>query len=366
MLSINAIYVFSSVKENRTASRCPSGSYKQITRPVNTWCRDHFGSSDQRFADRRGCVTARQLRRSPLPVFLTAIARRLGGRAHDVVGWPASFIKTLAGKARDVVKVSLRSFPGPTAAVLPSTVFDILKRNFSELTYSTMPMANFYNTLPQANESPMDYWIRLNKSIDVADECLRRRNKCVEDPAAEAVMMFVSHCPDPGFALSFQFKPAEQWTAAENAVTVSDDTAPNIPKQIELSSGQSPCSNGQLNPNASPFIPNASMQQLVGMMDKVLSLCTASLSSNPGRTVRTSDLKSSVIKLKSPCVEEVSMGDGELPLDNESDPQEIFVNSCKLLPPDKTVLYVGSQKIDGASDLFYAPVTVLSCVASPY
>ncbi len=52
------------------------------------------------------------------------------------------------------------------------------------------------------------------------------------------------------------------------------------------------------------------------------------------------------------------MGSGEILLNEEPDPQEIFVNSCKLLPPDKTVLYVGSQKIDGASDLFYAPVTV--------
>ncbi|KAL1268797.1 hypothetical protein QQF64_034160 [Cirrhinus molitorella] len=111
-----------------------------------TCCRDHFGSSDQRFADRCGCVTARQLRQSPLPVFLTAIARS-GSRIR------------------------------------------------------------------------------------------RARNKCVEDPAAaEAVMMFVSHCPDPGLALSFQFKPAEQWTAAENTIMVSDDPAPNIPKQIELSS----------------------------------------------------------------------------------------------------------------------------------
>ncbi len=49
----------------------------------------------------------------------------------------------------------------------------------------------------------------------MSDECLRKRNKCVEDPAAEAVMMFVSHCSDPGLALSFQFKPAEQWSAAE-------------------------------------------------------------------------------------------------------------------------------------------------------
>ncbi len=52
------------------------------------------------------------------------------------------------------------------------------------------------------------------------------------------------------------------------------------------------------------------------------------------------------------------MGSGEIPLNDEPDPKYIFVNSCKLLPPDTTVLYVGSQKIDGASDLFYAPLTV--------
>lgn len=119
-------------------------------------------------------------------------------------------LSRLAGKARDVVKVSLRSLPEPAVAVHPCTVFDILKRNFSEVIYSNMPMADFYNTLPKADERAMDYWIHLNKTIDVADECLRRRNKCVEDPAAEAAMMFVSHCPDPGLALSFQFKPADQ------------------------------------------------------------------------------------------------------------------------------------------------------------
>lgn len=52
------------------------------------------------------------------------------------------------------------------------------------------------------------------------------------------------------------------------------------------------------------------------------------------------------------------MGGDVLPLKDESDPHEIFVNSCKLQPPDKTVLYVGSQRVDGASELFYAPVTV--------
>lgn len=35
-----------------------------------------------------------------------------------------------------------------------------------------MPMVDFYNTLPRAEESPMEYWIWLNKAIDVADECV--------------------------------------------------------------------------------------------------------------------------------------------------------------------------------------------------
>lgn len=60
----------------------------------------------------------------------------------------------------------------------------------------------------------MDYWIRLNKSIDVADEYLRRRDKSVEDSSAEVAMMFIHHCPDPTLAMSFQLKAPEQWTAA--------------------------------------------------------------------------------------------------------------------------------------------------------
>ncbi|KAJ8361773.1 hypothetical protein AAFF_G00422190 [Aldrovandia affinis] len=121
----------------------------------------------------------------------------------------------LAGRARDVVKVSLRSCPRVSPAELPTTIVDILKRNFSEITFSSMPMKDFYATMPRDSESVMDYWIRLNKAIDVADECLRRRGKGVEDPSAEVVMMFICHCPDPGLAVYFQFKPVELWTAAE-------------------------------------------------------------------------------------------------------------------------------------------------------
>lgn len=121
----------------------------------------------------------------------------------------------LVGKARDVVRVTLRSIPSLKPAEDPKLVFDILKQHFSEVTYSSMPLADFYNTLPLTGESPMDYWIRLNKAVDVADECLRRQRKNIEDPAHEVTMMFVKHCPDPALASVLKCKTAEKWTSYE-------------------------------------------------------------------------------------------------------------------------------------------------------
>lgn len=69
----------------------------------------------------------------------------------------------LTGKARDVVKVSLRSRPELSGAEMLTAVFDILKCNFSELTFSSLPMKDFYSTVPRAGEDAMDYWIRLNR-----------------------------------------------------------------------------------------------------------------------------------------------------------------------------------------------------------
>ncbi len=49
---------------------------------------------------------------------------------------------------------------------------DIFKQHFNVLTYSSMPLADFYGTLPAPEETAMEYGIRLNKAVDIADECL--------------------------------------------------------------------------------------------------------------------------------------------------------------------------------------------------
>ncbi len=78
-----------------------------------------------------------------------------------------------------------------------------------------MPLADFYNTLPLAGENPMDYWIRLNKAVDVADECLKRQGRYIETPAHEVTMMFVKHCPDSALSSVLKCRTAEKWTSHE-------------------------------------------------------------------------------------------------------------------------------------------------------
>ncbi|KAK0150690.1 hypothetical protein N1851_008202 [Merluccius polli] len=111
------------------------------------------------------------------------IMSRLMGKARDIVCHTASVSSVRVPQALmptalscstdrsrpDIVKVTLRSMPSLRPAENFKLVFDILKQHFSEVTYSSMPLADFYNTLPLAGESPMDYWIRLNKAVDVAD-----------------------------------------------------------------------------------------------------------------------------------------------------------------------------------------------------
>jgi hypothetical protein len=121
----------------------------------------------------------------------------------------------LMGKARDIVKGTLHSMPSLWPAEHSKLVFDILKQHFSEVTYSSMPPADFYNTLPLAGESPVDYWIRLNRVLDVADVCLRRQGRNVEDPSHEVTMTLVKHSPDPAPASDLKCKISEKWTANE-------------------------------------------------------------------------------------------------------------------------------------------------------
>ena len=65
-------------------------------------------------------------------------------------------LSRLMGKAKDVVKVTLRNNLTLNHIQDPRLIFDILKQHYGELTYSSMPMADFYDTKPQRNEGVME------------------------------------------------------------------------------------------------------------------------------------------------------------------------------------------------------------------
>lgn len=52
------------------------------------------------------------------------------------------------------------------------------------------------------------------------------------------------------------------------------------------------------------------------------------------------------------------MGGEEDTLYSVPDPHAVYVNSCKNLPKGKTVILVGSQRVEAASELFYSSVSV--------
>ncbi|KAK0146302.1 hypothetical protein N1851_014385 [Merluccius polli] len=299
----------------------------------------------------------------------------------------------LTGRARDVVKVSLRSRSGLSASDLPLAVFDILKRNFSELSYSSLPMRDFYSTVPRVGESAMDYWIRLNKSIDAADECLRRRGKSVEDPSTEVVMMFINHCPDPSLAMSFQLKAPEQWTAAEVQERLDSHTrrVRRATAQTHHAVGLSAYSQSPVTDSFNPFssgvsqgasdLPPAAtiqpaaesgVQQVVAIGLPTFSRSAISrprgsstipvISSAPDRLhaefVVLATIRPMLTAGGRPCDERGSMGSAGETLTVDGDVQSVYVNCCSNLPSDNTVVVVGSHRVEVASDLFYAPVSV--------
>lgn len=127
----------------------------------------------------------------------------------------------LAGKARDVVKVSLRSDKMLNVRQDPELIYGILTQYFSEAT-SCLPLADFYATLPRVKENPVDYWIRINKAADLADEGLRRQGKRFDNIGEEVTRMFVKFCPDPSLASMFRCKPVQEWSAKEIQSRIDD------------------------------------------------------------------------------------------------------------------------------------------------
>lgn len=120
----------------------------------------------------------------------------------------------LRGKAKDVVKVGVRS-SGIDVKTSPGSIYSLLRKHFSCAQFSPLPLQDFYTTLPRAQEDPYDYWLRLNRAADVAAECLKEQGKPQNSLSTEVTRMFIRNCPSTDLALAFRSKTIDKWSAAE-------------------------------------------------------------------------------------------------------------------------------------------------------
>lgn len=118
----------------------------------------------------------------------------------------------LMGRARDIIKVWLSNrIITPTV----DAVFTVLRHHFSDSSSTGLPLADFYSVKPYCNESSLDYWIRLNKAAEVAEQSLKEEGRTLENRSRELAVMFIRHCPDKELSFVFKSKPAQSWTASE-------------------------------------------------------------------------------------------------------------------------------------------------------
>ena len=127
----------------------------------------------------------------------------------------------LRGKARDVVRVALRSDSSLDVIQHPELIYNVLLQYFDDAS-SCLPMADFYATFPRHRENPVDYWIRLNNAADLAVAGLRRQGKQAENMNDEVALMFVKHCPDQELSSILKCKPMHEWTARDVQKRIDD------------------------------------------------------------------------------------------------------------------------------------------------
>lgn len=143
-----------------------------------------------------------------MSVYLKKKSANIADQSDEIMG-------RLLGRARDVVRIGIHSDPSLGVEQHPDAIYAILKQHFSDLSYSCMPLADFYSTLPKSHESPIDYWVRLNKAADIVEECLQHQGKSMGSLNKEVAMMFVRHCNEPFLSVLFKGKLADSWTAKE-------------------------------------------------------------------------------------------------------------------------------------------------------
>ncbi|KAL7842572.1 hypothetical protein SRHO_G00242610 [Serrasalmus rhombeus] len=246
-------------------------------------------------------------------------------RAIPVQEHSQEILAKLMGKAGDVVRIKLRNTSADHLCN-PPVIFHILKQHFSDLNYSNMPLADFYNTLPNSDEDAMDYWIRLNKTVDVAEECLKRQGRRIHDLSHEVSMMFLKHCPDESLSRVFKFKAAEKWLASE--IQERLDEYMQEKKALKVSQSR----------RHGHWKKDCPLKGGVVSNSQQLKVVNAHLEWNDAGVVQET-------------------------LHHSGDAEALFEQCRATMPSGHKLIYQSSQRVHTFSELFYCPVLV-NCLVS--
>ncbi|KAK2830895.1 hypothetical protein Q5P01_018826 [Channa striata] len=198
-------------------------------------------------------------------------------------------INRLMGKARDIIKVWLRSNPDVNDV---NIVFAVLRRHFGEVVQSDLPLADFYAVRPLVGEVPLDYWIRLNKAAELAEQSLVSRGEPVADLGRQAVIMFVRNCPDKELALIFKTRSPREWSAREVQEHLDDlerlHTVCGFPVSVRKQTATGLCQEGMISGfrvdgpkhDVTTTPDQTTVTDDKSSMDKLLSLLERNLSCN--------------------------------------------------------------------------------------
>lgn len=70
----------------------------------------------------------------------------------------------------EVVRKGLQSGPTLSLSEGPEPIFELLKEQFSDCVSSDIPLADFLATLHYSGEHPFDYWLRLNRAMELTED----------------------------------------------------------------------------------------------------------------------------------------------------------------------------------------------------
>lgn len=186
----------------------------------------------------------------------------------------------LRGRAKDVVRFGIRNGEIDVHNN-PQAIYGLLRKHFGSSHCSSMPLADFYSTLPNDQEDPYEYWLRLNRAADDAASCLREQGKTFDNPSVEVTRMFIRHCPSRDLALTFRSKTIDKWSAREVQEVLDEYHLEKGLRSSTERSRQISMNKVEVSPNT-PLVSDipeqkpaisqdtSTLERLIGMLEKVL------------------------------------------------------------------------------------------------